>query len=105
MHPMCQDKDVDIRLVNEIPVANPDPITLSKTSQDRVLWDNHLHEKITITFPNGSPFEDNDEPYILRAREKRSSAKIKQQLPPQPWKYTIKTESGKVHDPQVIIQD
>ncbi len=97
-------KDVDITSSqNEIPVANPDPIHLSHSQGHTVIWHNKLDEDITISFDGGTPFPDQHFP--VPAHQHRGSGAIQVQPSAQPWKYTITTASGKVNDPQVIVQE
>ncbi len=98
-------KDVDIKLQNGIPVAIPDPVRLNHRQGHTVMWHNQLNEEVTITFDNGTPFDHGDNPYHIPAGKHRDSGAIKVKPGTNPWKYTIKTASGKVNDPQVIVQD
>ncbi len=100
-----KDKDVDIKLQGGIPVASPDPIRLKHHKGHTILWHNHLDESITITFDNGTPFHHGDNPYVIPAGKHRDSGAIRVKPGSKPWKYTIKTASGKVNDPQVIIEE
>jgi hypothetical protein len=98
-------KDVDITLQGGIPVASPESINLSHGHGHTCNWDNNLDEAITITFDNGTPFDPKDNPYTIPAHKHCDSGPIKTQPGPNPWKYTIRTASGKVNDPQVIIDN
>lgn len=97
--------DVTITLSGGIPQAAPDPVTLSKKNGNTIKWHNQTGEGITITFDDGSPFPGDRNPYSIDAGKQKDSGNISVGPRPQPWKYTITTASGKVNDPQVIIQD
>ncbi len=95
-------KDVDITVLGEVITANPDSIRLSHGQGHTLNWHNKSNEEITITFDKGSPF-NGGHPYHVPAGQHRNSGAIKVQPGPNAWKYTIRTASGKVKDPDVII--
>lgn len=95
--------DVTIAMSGNIPVASPDPVRLSKKNGNTVKWNNSLNEAITIKFDNGSPFPADRNPYSIDAGKSKDSGNITV-ADGTTWKYTITTASGKVNDPEVIIE-
>ncbi len=94
-------RDVDITLQNDTPVANPDRIQLSHGQGHTLNWHNKLSESLTITFGDGGPFHTHE--FEVPAGRHVNSGRIKVDPGDKVWKYTIRTASGKVKDPDVII--
>lgn len=97
------DKSVSITFDGTTFNASPDSVVLSKGHGHVMEWHNDTDKKISITFPNGTPFAK-PQPYVIEPKEKDNPGPIKVDPSKTPFAYTISAASVAPADPEVIIQ-